>query len=319
MHLIYNPIFLEHDTGMYPENMKRLLALGNLPVEEIDNGEEYLTLFHTPEYIDKIKRASHEGIYINADTIVSSKSYEAAIMAVGASVMASQSGDFAIIRPPGHHAHPNHSSGFCLFNNTAIATQKLVNEGKRVLIIDFDGHLGDGTEKFFYNTDKVMFWSIHQFPAFPGGGDADEIGDGIGKGYTINVPLPPGSGDEIFLDAFNTFLPAAIEFAPDVVAISAGFDSHQSDLMLDLRFSVNSFYKIGKLIYENFKNVFAVLEGGYNMEAFPKSLFNFLAAMNGKEMIYQENETDSTIQTYYEYEGRAYLARQLLSKYWKSL
>ena len=143
MYLIYNPIFLEHDTGMYPENMKRLLSLGNLPVEEIESGEKYLSLFHGAEYIEKIRRASEEGIYINADTIVSPRSYEAAIMAVGASIMASQTGDFAIVRPPGHHAHPNHSSGFCLFNNTAIAAQKLVNEGKRVLIIVFDGHLGD--------------------------------------------------------------------------------------------------------------------------------------------------------------------------------
>ncbi|MCF7920753.1 MAG: histone deacetylase [Candidatus Cloacimonetes bacterium] len=304
---------------MYPENKKRLLALGNLPVEELLNGEKYLELYHSPEYIEKIRKASQEGIYINPDTIVSSQSYEAAIYAVGASIMASESGDFAIVRPPGHHAHPRHSSGFCLFNNTAITVQKLVKAGKRVLIIDFDGHLGDGTEKFFYHTDQVLFWSIHQFPAFPGGGDADEIGEGAGKGYTINLPLPPGSGDEIFLDAFTTFLPAALEFNPDVVALSAGFDGHHSDLMTELRLSVNSFYKIGKLINENFSNVFAVLEGGYNMDAFPKSLFNFLSAMNGGEMLYQEKETDSTIQVYYEYEGRIHLARQLLSKYWKSL
>lgn len=319
MHIIYNSIFLEHDTGMYPENRKRLLALGKLPETELVNGEKYLTLVHTDEHIRKIKRGSTEGIYINPDTIVSAKSYEAAIRAVGASMMAAESGDFAVVRPPGHHAHTSHSSGFCLFNNTAIAVQNLVNAGKRVLIIDFDGHLGDGTEKFFYSTDKVLYWSIHQYPTFPGGGDADEIGEGIGKGFTINVPLPANSGDEIFMDAFTTFLPAAIEFEPDHVAVSAGFDGHHQDMMTDLRYSVNTFYKIGRLIRENFDNVFAILEGGYNLEVFPKSFFNFLSAMNDEEMIYQEKETDSMIQTYYEYEGRVGLARNLLLKYWKSL
>jgi acetoin utilization deacetylase AcuC-like enzyme len=320
MKLIYNPIFLEHDTGMHPENKKRLSSLGDLPVTKIENGEQYLELVHTPEYIKKIKDLSESGGgHPDNDTIVSSGSYEAAIYAVGATIMASNTGDFALTRPPGHHAHSSNSSGFCLFNNVAIAAQYHANQGKKVLIIDIDGHLGCGTEKILYKSNKVLYWSLHQFPAFPGGGDADEIGEGEGKGYTINVPLPAGSGDEIFMDAMETFLPVAKEFNPDIVGISAGFDSHQYDLLLDLRLSTNAFYKLGQMISANFKNVFATLEGGYNIEVFPKCLYNFLDGINGEEMKYSETPTDSMIQTFYEYEGRKALTVQLLKKHWKSI
>lgn len=320
MKLIYNPVFLKHDTGMHPENKKRLSSLGELPITEIENGEEYLELVHTPGYIKRIKdMAAAKGGYADVDTMVSEGSYEAAIHAVGATIMASKSGDFALTRPPGHHAHRDHSSGFCLFNNIGIAAQYHANQGKRVLIIDFDGHLGCSTEKIFYDSNEIMYWSLHQFPAFPGSGDAHEIGEGAGKGYTINVPLPAGSGDEIFMDAFESFLPAAKEFNPDIVGISAGFDAHQYDLLLDLRVTVNSYYKMGKLISQNFKNVFATLEGGYNIEVFPRCLYNFLDGINNQEMKYEERPTDSLIQTYYEYEGRKAIVVQHLKKYWKSI
>ena len=319
MKLIYNPVFLEHDTGMHPENKKRLTSLGDLPVTELESGEKYLTLVHTPQYIQEVKKACMIGGHIDAETVVSPGSYKAAIYAVGATIMASKTGDFALTRPPGHHAHIDRSSGFCLFNNIAIAVQYHVNQGKRVLIFDFDGHLGCGSVKFFYNSNQVLYWSLHQFPAFPGGGDANEIGAGKGEGYTINVPLPPASGDEIFMDAVESFLPIAKEFDPDIVAVSAGFDSHQYDLLLDLRLTINSFYKIGKMLSENFCNVFATLEGGYNIEVFPKCLYNFLDGINNDKMQFKERETDSMIQTHYEYEGRKAMALQALSKHWKSI
>ena len=320
MELIYNPIFLRHDTGMHPENIKRLTSLGGLPVTEIVNGEKYLELVHSPEYIKKIKDMSESGGgHSDTDTIVSVGSYEAAIHAVGATIMASERENFALTRPPGHHARQDHSSGFCLFNNIAIAAQYHANKGKKVLIIDIDGHLGCGTEKFFYGSDNVMYWSLHQHPAFPGGGDAHEIGEGKGEGYTINVPLPPGIGDDIFMDAFESFLPVAKEFNPDIVGISAGFDSHQYDLLLDQRLTVNTYYKIGKEISANFKNVFATLEGGYNIEVFPKCLHNFLDGINNVKMRHTERHTDSLIQIFYEYEGRKALTMQLLKNYWKSI
>ena len=318
MKLIYNKIFLEHDTGMHPENKKRLLSLGSLEETDIENGERYLELVHKKGYIRKIKEQCHKGsTRLDNDTVASKNTYEAAIYAVGATVMASKTDDFALVRPPGHHAYPDKSSGFCIFNNIAIATQKLVNEGKKVMIFDFDAHLGDGTVKFFYNSDNVLYWSLHQFPAFPGGGNVNEIGEGNGKGYTINVPLPPGSGDDIYFNAIERFLPIAKQFKPDVVACSAGFDAHQFDLLLDLRLSLNAYHKMGKLLTKNFKNTFATLEGGYNIEVFPKCVSNFLDGINDKPIRYKEPVTDSRIIAMDEFEARMYMLQKNLSEYWR--
>ncbi|RKY67074.1 MAG: histone deacetylase family protein, partial [Candidatus Latescibacterota bacterium] len=181
---------------------------------------------------------------------------------------------------------------------------------------DFDAHLGDGTVKFFYDSDQVLYWSLHQFPAFPGGGYADEIGEGKGKGYTINVPLPPGSGDEIYINAVDRFMPLAEQFDPDVVAVSAGFDAHQYDLLLDLRISLNTYYRLGKLLGSKFENVFATLEGGYNVQFFPRCLFNFIDGINGEEMRFKEQTTDSRIIAIDEFELRMYELEKALSPYW---
>ncbi|MBK8969047.1 MAG: hypothetical protein IPM36_20710 [Lewinellaceae bacterium] len=134
-----------------------------------------------------------------------------ATAAVGATVLAMERGDFALVRPPGHHAYRAEAHGFCLFNNIAIAAQKAVDAGKRVLILDFDGHLGDGTMDIFYRSDQVLYWSLHQYPAYPGNGSPIEIGAGAGLGFTINCPLPAGSGDDIFRHAVEYMLPAAGE------------------------------------------------------------------------------------------------------------
>lgn len=317
MKLIYNKVFLEHDTGMHPENRKRLLSLGELEETELPDGEQYLETVHNKDYIRRVKQTCRDSMHLDADTITSPGSYRAACAAVAASVLASERGDFAVVRPPGHHAYPDHSSGFCIFNNIAIAVQRLVDSGKRVMILDFDGHLGDGTVRYFYESDKVLYWSLHQFPAFPGGGDVNEFGEGAGAGYTINVPLPPGSGDDIFWKAIDELMPVALQFKPDAVALSAGFDAHQFDLLLDLRLSLMSFHKLGRLLSDNFKNCFATLEGGYNIEMLPKCLYSFLDGYNRKEARYEEMETDSMIQTIEEFEARMYTIRSNLSQFWK--
>ncbi len=317
MDIIFNKIFLQHDTGMHPENKKRFESIPGLKDTKVENGERYLELFHTREYIEEIRKACSEGGHLDPDTVVSKKSYEAAIYAVGATVMASKTNDFALVRPPGHHAHPDRSSGFCVFNNIAIAVQRLVNEGKKVLIFDFDSHLGDGTVKFFYNSDKVLYWSLHQFPAFPGSGFVNEIGEGEGKGYTINVALPPGTGDDIYMRAVDMFMPVAEQFKPDVVAVSAGFDGHHQDLLLDLRLSMNSYHRIGQLLSSRFNTIFATMEGGYNTIVLSKCLFNFIDGINKKKLRFSEQTTDSRIIAIDEFEGRAYQLQKNLSEYWK--
>jgi acetoin utilization deacetylase AcuC-like enzyme len=161
-----------------------------------------------------------------------------------------------------------------------------------------------------------MYWSIHQFPAFPGHGFVDEIGTGKGAGFTINVPLPPGSGDDIYANALQYTLPVALEFNPDVVAVSAGFDAHQYDLLLDLRLTVDAFYKTGVMLAEHFSTVFATLEGGYNVEELPKSIHNFTDGISGNTKKYSELATESNMQVWMEYEMRLDKLLSNLTPYW---
>ncbi len=314
---IYNPIFLEHDTGMHPENRKRLEVLAIQEETLIESGEEYLNLVHTTEHIKRVKEFCGQGSNLDPDTLTSPGSYNAAVSAVGAAIMASQTNGFAVVRPPGHHAYPTKATGFCLFNNIAIAVQDFVNQGKRVMVFDFDGHLGDGTFHTFSNTDNVLFWSLHQYPAFPGEGTADQIGEGKGVGYSINVPLPPESGDDIFRSAIERFMPVAKQFEPDIVAVSAGFDAHQSDPLLNLRLSFDTYYFLGELLKREFTNVFAVLEGGYDLNALPKCFNNFISGINNQPQKFTEAATKSNEMINKEYESRANQLEKNLSRFWQ--
>jgi len=317
MELTFNSLVYEHNTGLHPENSLRLHAFKHLPPNELVNGEKYLQLIHSQEHIQKIRENSADFYQLDEDTFLSKQSFNVASYAVGATVQASETGNFALVRPPGHHAYREKASGFCLFNNIAIASENKVREGKRVLIIDFDGHYGDGTADIFYETDKVLYFSIHQHPAFPGTGDLHAIGDKKGKGFNINMCIPPNAGDDIFLDAFAHFFSFFKSFNPDIVAISAGFDGAEEDPLLQLNLSPNSFYQVGKMIGSTFSNTFAVLEGGYNPFALERGIYSFLAGMNGENIPYTTEKSVSGLRVWETYEMNLHGILGLLKPYWK--
>lgn len=318
MKLLYNDIFLQHETGQHPESKTRLSAFKDLPNTTYPDAKDLLTLVHSPSYIEALQRACKTEQWLNSDTKTSTRSLEVAMAGVGMAHRAMEEKAFAIMRPPGHHAYPDKATGFCLLNNIAIITQSLVRQGKRVLIFDFDGHLGDGTEAIFYGSDQVLFWSLHQYPAFPGNGKVDEIGVDDGKGYTINVPLPAGTGDDIFMKSIMELLPIADQFNPDIVAVSAGFDAHLYDPLLGLNVTGNSYYQIGRLLKEHFEDkVFAILEGGYNIEYMPKSVYNFVAGFNGEKMPYEEERTSTAWRIWEGFDHKLQDLFIQLAPYWK--
>lgn len=262
MKLLFHHTFLDHNIGSAYEGSYRLNDFSDLESTDV-TGEEFLELVHSKDYIKQIQGFCDNGSAI-AEVKLSPTSYKAACLAVGLSVKASESSDFAVIRPPGHHAHHDRASGFCLFNNVAIAAEKLAREGKKVFILDIDGHHGDGTQDIFYDRKDVFYCSIHQQNTYPYTGTFMEIGKGEGLGYTLNIPIPENSGERDFLKAVFKAIEAGIKFSPDVVAISAGFDGYRKDRLLDLRFSLHAFYECGYRLSKAFNNVFAVLEGGYH-------------------------------------------------------
>jgi acetoin utilization deacetylase AcuC-like enzyme len=263
MKVLFHKKFLEHNIDSDIEGAYRILPFADSYEAEEFDGEPFLELVHTERYINYIKQACNASEMF-AEVMLTPSSYEAACLAVGLTIKASESGDFALVRPPGHHAWPERAAGFCFFNNIAIAVKKLVNEGKRVLIFDFDSHHGDGTQYIFYDTDRVMYCSIHQHYAFPFTGFPEETGKGDGLGYTANFPLIAGTGDKEYLEAVDKAIIKGQEFKPDIVAVSAGFDGYFKDRLLGLQVTQRAFYETGFRLRRAFENIFAVLEGGYH-------------------------------------------------------
>ena len=290
---IYDPIYLKHNTGEYhPENYKRLISIQE-HIEPIKDNlihikprkatAKDIALIHDIYYPQEIMDlCSAGGTHLDPDTVCSAYSYEAALYAVGAGLEGIdniKSGKvervFCAVRPPGHHAEYSKAMGFCIFNNIAITARYAQQKGyKKVFIIDFDAHHGNGTQKAFYEDDTVFYFSTHQYPFYPGTGSKDEKGRGKGYGYTYNIPLPAGTGDNVYIPIYNEELPKLVDnFKPDIILVSAGYDLHREDPLAYLEVSTEGIGKIVEGILKSANVPFLfMLEGGYNLEALGESV-----------------------------------------------
>ena len=306
---IYDPIYLEHRTGEHPERPERLMAimdalrdegaLGLLTsIRPRDATRDEVLAVHTAALIDRIEKVAHTGGgYLDPDTIVSPRSFDAALMAAGgaiAAVEAVMSGEvdaaMALVRPPGHHATPNRAMGFCLLNNVAVATKAAqnVHSLKRVLIVDFDVHHGNGTQGVFDADDSVLYFSTHEYPHYPGTGFYDETGTGMGRGCTVNIPLPAGVGDNGYERSFDEILvPTARRFAPELIMVSAGYDGHWADPLAMMRLSVTGYGTLVSVLTSLARELCGgrlvlCLEGGYHLKALAYSVVATLSVLAGR-------------------------------------
>lgn len=289
---IYADVFLRHETPQtHPERSERLISVLNALRASAAWGELLhfnprkacfadIELAHCHEYVKKVKNFGAG--YIDPDTYISGESLKAALYAAGAVMEAvdrCSAGEidraFCAVRPPGHHAETDRAMGFCIFNNIAVGARYAQRKGyKKVFIADFDVHHGNGTQHIFEDDDTVFYFSTHQYPHYPGTGSASERGTGKGKGFTYNIPMSSGAGDEAYLAVYDRILPDLVKgFNPDIIMVSAGYDIHRDDPLSSIMVSYEGIRGIVKSILSSSRlPVVFALEGGYDLTALSGSV-----------------------------------------------
>ena len=308
--ILYDDAFLEHhDVGYHPECPERLEAIRDqltdaglweqamiLAGREATRGE--LSANHAAEYVDRaLEHMRTAPGRFDADTFFSEGSRAASLLAAGGTVdlvagVVERTWDFglALPRPPGHHATPTRAMGFCIFNNIAVAARAALEteQVERVLVFDWDVHHGNGTQDAFYDDDRVMYVSTHQWPFYPGSGLCEETGHGAGQGFTMNFPFPPGAGEEEYAFVMReAIVPVLREFRPGLVLVSAGFDAHRDDLLGSMRLSEDGYAMMTGMLSDAAGEVCGgrlafVLEGGYNVDAQARSIEAIVHTMQGR-------------------------------------